>query len=304
MFKTFTLGSNVNIGSWVDLYAPIPMRPYIRLMRLDRPTGIWLLFWPCLWGLALASHGVPNIWMMILFALGSIVMRGAGCVVNDIYDRNLDKMVERTCLRPLANGDIQMWQALVFLIILLMLGLIILLQFNTPTILIGASSLILVFTYPLMKRITWWPQFFLGLTFNIGCLMGSTAVTSHISVGSLLLYGSGLFWTLGYDTIYAFQDLRDDALAGIKSTAQVLTKNAVAGVGGFYGGCFTLLLLSGWCQNQGWGFYGLTAILAGLTCYQLGAWRWQDPADCLKRFVNNHYFGLIVFIALLCGKWF
>lgn len=283
---------------------PLSLRPYLALMRLDRPIGIWLLMWPCLWALTLASNVFPNLWLTGHFIVGSIIMRGAGCVINDIYDRDLDQKVERTRLRPLANGEVQLWQAILFVILLLLLGLGILLTLNRLTIIIGFCSLILVFLYPLMKRFTWWPQLFLGLTFNIGSLMGWSAVKGHLSLSVFLLYGAGIFWTLGYDTIYAYQDLQDDAYANIKSTARLFTKHARPWVGAFYGISFVFLLFAGWSQNEKLGFYGIMTILVGITCFQLVAWRWDAPADCLRRFRNNSEFGFIVFLAFLCGKWF
>ncbi len=214
--------TDIKTDTWLDRTLPPALMPYAQLMRLDRPIGTWLLLIPCWWGVTLACPKIPNIWFMVLFALGAVVMRGAGCVVNDIYDRNLDKQVERTRTRPLASGEVQLWQALVFLVLLLVIGFGILLLFNHFTMGLGVSSLLLVFTYPAMKRISWWPQLFLGFTFNWGALMGWSAVTNNLSISVILLYIAGVFWTLGYDTIYAYQDRNDDERVGVKSTARFL----------------------------------------------------------------------------------
>ncbi len=222
-------------GDWVDRFLPSKARPYARLMRLDRPIGTWLLLWPCWWSVALAGiEGWREIGFMILFAVGAIIMRGAGCVVNDLYDRDIDVKVERTLTRPLASGEISKEGAISLLILLLCAGLAVLLQFNQLPRWIGASSLVLVFTYPLAKRVTWWPQFVLGLTFNWGALLGWTAVRGEIGGPALLLYAAGVFWTLGYDTIYAHQDKKDDVLIGIKSLALYLGDRSRFWIGAFY----------------------------------------------------------------------
>lgn len=193
-------------------------------MRIDRPIGIWLLLLPGLWSIALASGGIyglslHSLWIALLFAAGAVLMRGAGCVINDLWDRDLDKQVERTRLRPLASGTLSARRALVFLLILLFLSLLILLQFNNITIILGLVTIPLIVNYPLMKRITWWPQAFLGITFNFAVLMGWGAVQNDLSISAVLIYIGGIFWTLAYDTIYAHQDKDDDLMAGIKSTA-------------------------------------------------------------------------------------
>ena len=219
------------------------MQPYALLMRLDRPIGWWLLLLPGWWAIVLASGGVMNMniksWaLMAAFLIGAVVMRGAGCVVNDIWDRDLDKMVERTRERPLASGAVSVKQAAAFLSLLLMIGAAILLSMNMLTIMLGLLSLPLIALYPAMKRITYWPQLFLGLTFNFGALMGWAAVTGELSAAPLFLYLGGIFWTIGYDTIYAHQDKEDDALAGIKSTALKFGNRSKLWVSGFYLGAF------------------------------------------------------------------
>jgi 4-hydroxybenzoate polyprenyltransferase len=281
---------------------PEPARPYARLMRLDRPIGTWLLLLPCWWGVAFASPLFPNPGWVLLFGIGAIVMRGAGCVVNDIYDRELDRRVERTQGRPLASGEIALWQAVVFLGVLLGFGLGILLLFNRATIIVGALSLLLIFTYPLMKRVTWWPQLFLGFTFNWGVLMGGCAVLGHIGLTNFIAYIAGIFWTLGYDTIYAHQDMRDDAGVGIKSTALLFGDRSRVWVAGFYASAIIVLALAGWSDGLGpaykWGLIAASCFAA----VQLMLWRPEDPANCLRRFKSNRDFGLIVLAAIVLGK--
>jgi 4-hydroxybenzoate polyprenyltransferase len=278
------------------------MNAYFRLMRLNKPIGTWLLLLPCWWGIALSSPRLPNLWLMLLFALGAVVMRGAGCVINDIYDRKLDRQVERTRSRPLASGEINLLQAVLFLILLLIIGLGVLLLLNSATIFVGILSLGLVFTYPLMKRITWWPQLFLGFTFNWGVLMGSTAVTSAIGLSIFFAYAAGVFWTLGYDTIYAHQDTGDDALVGIKSTALYFGDVSRPWVTLFYTLCVLCLAMTGWINGlDKIYFYGLM-VAACYALVQLFLWNQDDPESCFKRFKSNRDFGLIVFAAIVLGK--
>jgi 4-hydroxybenzoate polyprenyltransferase len=280
------------------------IHPYLRLMRVDKPTGTWLLLLPCWWGVALGADYFPNIWYMFLFAAGAVVMRGAGCVINDIYDRKLDRLVERTRTRPLASGEITLLQALAFLSVLMGLGLCILLLFNRATILLGALSLSLVFVYPLMKRITWWPQLFLGLAFNWGVLMGGVAVMDTLDLPHILFYIAGIFWTLGYDTVYAHQDKRDDGAAGIKSTALLFGDKALRWVALFYALTIVFLALAGWVQGDGLG-RGYTWGLLVAACFaavQLVLWKPDDPENCARRFEANRTFGVIVLAAIVLGK--
>ncbi len=281
---------------------PEQWRPYARLMRLDKPIGTWLLLLPCWWGVALSAKLLPNLWFMLLFAVGAVVMRGAGCVINDIYDRHLDKQVERTQGRPLASGEVSLFQAILLLLALLALGLCVLLFFNEATIATGALSLLLVFTYPLMKRITWWPQLFLGFTFNWGVLLGGCAVAGHIDFAHLLAYIAGICWTLGYDTIYAHQDARDDAAVGIKSTALLFGDHSLRWVALFYTLTILLLLCAGWIAQMD-AVYKWIVLVAG--CYafvQLVMWRKDDPENCLQRFKSNRDFGAIILVAIILGK--
>lgn len=293
--------TDIPAAGWVDAL-PERARPYARLMRLDRPIGTWLLLLPCWWGVALACPLFPNLWYMVLFALGAVVMRGAGCVINDIWDRNLDKQVERTRMRPLASGEVSLVQALVFLVLLLIAGFGILLLFNRATIVTGVLSLLLVAAYPAMKRVTWWPQFFLGLAFNWGVLLGGVAVTGGIDAVHVIAYAAGVAWTLGYDTIYAHQDIRDDEAVGIKSTARLFGGASARWVAGFYALAIALLALAGWIDGlgrvYGWGL----VVAACFAAVQLALWRMDDPADCLKRFRANRDFGLIVLAAIILGR--
>ncbi|MDE2029001.1 MAG: 4-hydroxybenzoate octaprenyltransferase [Alphaproteobacteria bacterium] len=286
------------------LIAALPerARPYARLMRLDRPIGTWLLLLPCWWGVALAAPLFPNLWFMLLFGLGAVVMRGAGCTINDIYDRELDARVERTRVRPLASGEVSLTQAVIFLAALLLVGFGILMLFNRATVVTGALSLLLVFTYPLMKRVTWWPQLFLGLTFNWGVLLGSTAVTGGIDPAHIVMYAAGVCWTLAYDTIYAHQDARDDAAVGIKSTALLFGEHSPRWVAIFYVLALLLLALAGWIAGLGrtyeWGLLAAGCFAA----VQLTLWKPDEPEDCLKRFRANRNFGLIILAAIVLGK--
>ena len=292
-----TRGIPAFVGMTKDIHSP-----YLRLMRLDKPIGTWLLLLPCWWGVALAAPVVPNLWLMFLFAVGAVVMRGAGCVINDIYDRKLDRLVERTRTRPLASGELKLWQALLFLALLLLIGLGVLLLFNRATIIVGILSLLLVFTYPLMKRVTWWPQLFLGFTFNWGVLMGGCAVTGTIGFSHILVYIAGVFWTLGYDTIYAHQDKDDDVGAGIKSTALLFGDQSPRWIALFYALALMFLAIAGWVEGLGavyrWGL--LTA--ACFAAVQLILWKPSVAENCLRRFKANRDFGLIVLAALILGK--
>lgn len=221
------------------------MRPYARLARLDRPIGIWLLMFPCWWGTALASPTFPSPWFLILFALGATVMRAAGCVMNDIADRDFDARVARTANRPIASGVISVRQALAFMAALSLVGLLVVMQFNPFTVLLAAASLILVALYPFAKRVTDWPQAVLGLTFNWGALVGWSAVTGGLDLPALLLYAAGFFWTLGYDTIYAHQDKADDAVIGVRSTALRFGNRTRLWLTGFYSVATLLLAAAG-----------------------------------------------------------
>lgn len=279
--------------------APRGLRPYLRLARLDRPVGVWLLFWPGAWSVALAGRGKPDLVLLALFALGSLVMRAAGCVVNDIADRDFDRKVARTASRPLAAGEIALSHALAFLALLSLAGLGILLSFNTFAIVLGASSLPLVAAYPFMKRFTYWPQAFLGLTFNWGALLGWAAARGTLDWPAGLLYAAGLFWTLGYDTIYAHQDKADDLAVGVKSTALLFRDHSALAVGGFYLAALALLAAAGLLGGLSWPYFAALGPAFLLLAWQVLFVHLDDAADCLAKFKSNAWLGWIVFVGML-----
>ncbi len=285
-------------GNWVDRHAPAIARPYLRLARLDRPIGTWLLLWPCWWAIALASGGIG---LMLVFALGAVVMRGAGCTFNDIVDRDLDAQVARTANRPLPSGAVSVPAAWIFLIAQCGVGLTILLSLNDFAIAVGVASLFPVAVYPFMKRITYWPQLFLGIAFNWGALLGWAAVTGELALPAIWLYLGGIFWTLGYDTIYAHQDAGDDALIGVKSTALKFGVRSKPAIAGFYTAALAMFALAGWSAGTGWGFWPILG-LAGLhLAWQVIALQSDNPANCLRLFRSNRDFGVILFVAIVAG---
>jgi 4-hydroxybenzoate polyprenyltransferase len=286
--------------TWVDRL-PQWLRPFAVLARWDRPIGTWLLLWPCWWAVALAP-GWPELELLALFALGAVAMRGAGCVINDLADRDLDASVERTRHRPLASGQLTTGQALAFMAVQLLVGLLVLLSFNRFTVLLGLASMPLVIAYPFMKRITWWPQAFLGLTFNWGALVGWSAVTGELAAPALTLYAAGFLWTLGYDTIYAHQDKVDDALIGVKSSARLLGAATPRWLWCFYGAALTLIGVAGWLAQTGPGFYLILALAGAHLAWQVHTLDLDAPTSCLVRFRSNREFGWLVFLALLAGK--
>ena len=298
--------SDIPARSWIDRLAPPPARPWMRLARFDRPIGAWLLLLPCWWSLALATSAQPapawpSPWFFLLFAVGAVVMRGAGCTWNDITDRDFDARVARTANRPIPSGAVSVRGALVFLAALLLAGLAVLFAFNDYAIVVGVASLALVFPYPFMKRITWWPQAWLGLTFNWGALVGWTAVAGSLSAPALWLYAAGFFWTLGYDTIYAHQDKEDDALIGVKSTALRLGAHTRPFLFLFYGVAVALLAGAGWSAGLAWPYYaGLAAGTAQLA-WQAAGVDTGDPRDCLAKFKSNKWFGLILLAGIVAA---
>ncbi len=299
--------SDIRGGHWAYRLAPAAWRPYLALARFDRPIGTWLLLFPCWWGLSLALARAqlwPD-WRLALpfalFALGALVMRGAGCTYNDMVDRDIDAKVARTAQRPIPSGRVSPRRAAVFLAAQLAAGLAVLLQFNGFTIALGVASLGLVFTYPFMKRITYWPQAWLGLTFNWGALMGWAAVTGSLAWPPLLLYLAGLAWTLGYDTIYAHQDKEDDALIGVKSTALKLGRATKPWLAGFYGATVLLLLAAGLTAGLGWPFLAGLAGVAGHFVWQVTTLEIDDPGNCIVRFRANRFVGWILLAGILAG---
>ncbi len=296
-------------NNWVDRFMPAFSKPYLRLMRLDRPIGFWLLFWPCVFSLFLANiakaQSEINYYYLFLFFVGAIIMRGAGCTFNDIIDKDIDKKIARTRSRPIASAQISVKSATIFLLAQLLLGLIILLQFNLFTVLLGASSLILVVIYPFMKRITWWPQLFLGLAFSWGALIGWAANFGALSLAPLLLYIGTVFWVIGYDTIYALQDIEDDALVGVKSTARLFGANSKLFIGLFYLAAIIFWLLAAIIAQVGAIFF-VTFLLPViillwqiLTLENFQANKAPNPKNALTRFKANHYVGLALSLAFL-----
>ena len=294
--------SDITPGDWVDRWTPPFIRPYMRLARADRPIGAWLLLIPCWWGLALASNGWPDWSFIALLFVGAFVMRAAGCTVNDLADRNFDRVVARTANRPIASGQLTVFHATVFLVILLIIGLAILLQFNTITIYLGVASLLLVAIYPFMKRFTYWPQAFLGLTFNWGSLMGWTTISGELNAPALWLYAAGVCWTLGYDTIYAHQDKTDDLLVGVKSTALKFGEHTLIWLILFY--CATIILLGtiGVLMDLAWPYFVGLSVGAGHFLWQLLTVNLDIPVSCLKVFKSNRDFGLIIFGSIILAR--
>ncbi len=288
--------------NWVDRIAPGFSRPYLRLARLDRPIGFWLLFWPCAVSLALASVARPptgfDFNALVLFFIGAVVMRGAGCTFNDLVDQRLDEKVARTRSRPLPSGQVTRLQALLFLAAQALVGLVVLLQFNSFTIWMGIASLGLIAIYPFMKRITWWPQLFLGLVFSWGALMGWASEFGQLYKPAYLAYAGSVLWTIGYDTIYALQDIEDDALIGLKSTARLFGRHARLMVALFYLCALALWIFAGWEAGAGNLFLLASLVPAAILAWQVITLKPDDVANCLTRFKANHWVGLALTLAL------
>ena len=281
------------------------MKKYSQLLRLEQPVGFFLLMFPCFWGVLAASNSYQHLWsniyLFIIFAIGSIVMRSAGCIINDFFDKDLDKHVSRTSQRPLASGTISSFEALIIFSILNLIGLIILLSLNLLAIIIGLISFVLFILYPLMKRITYWPQLFLGITFNIGCLIGYATIANQLNIQIMLLYLAGIFWTIGYDTIYAHQDREDDLSIGIKSTAILFGNDTKHWIIIFYSLMVLCLILFGLLRDQNiYFFISLILVIAHLF-YQIKRLNIEDKGACLKIFKSNQHLGLIVALTLLIG---
>ena len=273
---------------------------FIQLTRLNQPIGVLLLFWPCAWGLTLGYYfnSDTNLYLkyIILFFLGSVLMRSAGCIFNDIIDRDLDKKVQRTKERPIASGKISVPKASICAIVLCLVSLLILLQFNWLTIVLGMSSMTLAFAYPFMKRITYWPQLFLGLTFNWGIIMGWTSITNSISIEPLMLYLSAIFWTLGYDTIYGIQDIRDDEIIGVKSTSIKFKNNVKVFVGTCYSLCVLCILILGLLMEIDKYLLALSTFFILSLIYQIKIFKTDNPKSCLLSFRTNNLTGLLIFL--------
>jgi len=273
---------------------------FIQLTRLNKPIGFLLLFWPCVWGLTLAYYfnGETNLYLkhILLFFLGSVLMRSAGCIFNDIVDRDLDKKVQRTRERPIASGKVSVSEAFIYIVFLCLVAFLILLQFNWLTIVLGISSIVLAFAYPFMKRITYWPQLFLGLTFNWGIIMGWTSITNSISTEPVILYLAAIFWTLGYDTIYGLQDIHDDEIIGVKSTSIKFKNNVKIFVGTCYSMCVFLILIMFFTMEINKYLLLLVVPFIVSFVYQVKIFKVFNSESCLLAFKNNNLIGSLIFI--------
>ena len=291
--------TDIAASSWTDRLLPASLRPYARLARLDRPIGWELLLYPCWWGLALAAPGRPDLGLALLFLIGAVAMRGAGCALNDIVDRDIDAQVERTRTRPIPSGQVSVLKAALFMALLLAVGAAVLFSLNRLAILLGLAILGVVALYPFMKRITYWPQIFLGLNFNWGVVVAWAAATGRIGAPALALYAGGIAWTLVYDTIYAHSDKADDAAIGVKSTALRFGAASKAWLAGF-----ALIACAGFglgfaLAGAGpWSYLCLAAASVHFS-WQLAAWRPDDPADCIAKFKSNRVIGWLVLAGCL-----
>ena len=273
---------------------------FIQLTRLNKPIGFLLLFWPCVWGLTLGyyfnSETTLYLKHIVLFFLGSVLMRSAGCIFNDIVDRDFDKKVERTRKRPIAAGKISVLESFIYIILICLVAFFILLQFNLLTIVLGISSMFLAFAYPFMKRITYWPQLFLGLTFNWGIIMGWSSLTNNISIEPIILYLSAIFWTLGYDTIYGIQDIHDDEIIGVKSTSIKFKNNVKVFVGTCYSLCVFLILTMFVMMDINKYLLILMIPFIAMFIYQIKIFKVSNSESSLLAFKNNNLTGLLIFI--------
>lgn len=295
--------TDIRAGGWLR-HLPAGLQPYALLARLDRPIGVWLLFLPGLWGILLARPGVAEaLRLILLFAVGSLVMRAAGCVVNDLWDRDIDRQVARTAGRPLASGALRARHALVFLALLLAAGLAVLLQLNRFAQIAGACSLLLVALYPAAKRVTWWPQLVMGFTFGFGAPLGYIAASGRFDAAAAALYAAAILWDLGFDTIYAHQDREDDALVGVRSTARLFAERTRPFLAACYAAAVAALLLAGAAARLGLGFYLVAVLPAGLLAWQVQQLEIDDAPRCLRLFRANREVGLAVAAALLAGWW-
>jgi 4-hydroxybenzoate polyprenyltransferase len=294
-------------GHWADRILPARVRPYARLARLERPIGWWLLLLPCWWSSALAADSlglVPNLRHLVLFLIGAVAMRGAGCTYNDIVDRDLDASVARTRTRPIPSGQVSVQAAWLFLVLEALIGLFVLVQFNTFTIVLGVVSLATVAVYPFLKRVTWWPQIGLGLAFSWGALMGWAALHASLGWPPLLLYAGAILWTIAYDTIYAHQDIEDDAIVGVRSTARLFGDRTREALAILFAGA-TLFFLAA-CWAAGLGVLAYVGAVAGALhlAWQVRTFRLGDPGTCLMLFRANRDYGWIVFAGLIAdGIW-
>jgi 4-hydroxybenzoate polyprenyltransferase len=294
--------TDIRAEGWVARL-PQAWRPYALLARFDRPIGAWLLVLPGFWAFALAAPTVvEGLRLALLFLLGAFAMRGAGCVVNDLWDRELDRQVERTRGRPLAAGTVQPWQALAFVVALGLVGLFVLVQLSWSAILIGVCSLVPIALYPLAKRVTDYPQAVLGFVFSWAAPTGYAAATGGLDGAALALWLAGFFWILGYDTIYAHQDRADDAAVGIRSTARRFEHSSQRFIGACYAACVAALALSGWLAGLSWWCLPALAVPAAMLAWQVRRLDIHDPALCLRLFKANREVGLVIALAFLVGR--
>lgn len=301
-----TARSDQPADSWVARRAPGRLRPYLLLARADRPIGTWLLLWPGWWSIALAAGAGGARWpdpvLLVLFGLGAWLLRAAGCTLNDIADRDYDGRVARTRARPIPSGAVSVTQAIAFMVGLGLAGLVILVSFNRFAIGVGLASALVIAIYPFMKRVTHWPQLFLGLAFNWGALLGWAAVQGGLAPSAFLLYLGGIFWTLGYDTVYAHQDRRDDVGAGVKSTARALGLGSKPWLHSFHAAAIALFAWSGYAAGMAWPFYAGLAVAAGQLAWQVIDVDLDDAKDCLAKFKSNRLFGWLVFSAAVAAR--
>lgn len=303
--------SDIRRDSWIERLVPAPAHPYARLMRLDRPIGIWLLLFPCWWSQTLAELGTgkpyPRLDYLALFAIGALAMRAAGCAFNDFVDREIDAKVQRTASRPIPSGQVSPAAALAFVVIAALVGLAVLVRFNTFTIVLAISSLALVLVYPFAKRFTTYPQLVLGLAFNWGALVGWAAIKGTIGLPAVVLYIGCVLWTVGYDTIYAHQDKDDDAQLGLGSTALRFGENTVSYVGALYGSAVVLWLLAGALAGTHLIYFlALTLVFLQMS-WQVATLDTTSPANCLRRFRSSRDVGVAVFLGLVLDmtlSWF
>lgn len=307
-------------GSWVHKFLPERLWPYAQLARWERPIGWKLLMWPCWWSFMLALEskgGLPSIsdsfWVshlglqlflacfavLLLFTAGAFVMRGAGCTYNDLVDQDIDDKVARTRSRPLPSGRVTRKNAAIFLALQLLVGLIILLQFNITTIIVGLVSVVTIVIYPFMKRITWWPQLFLGLAFSWGALVGWTSVAGQLYLPAIILYLGSICWVIAYDTIYAYQDIEDDALVGVKSTARLFAENTKTALIILYSAALVLFAIAFYLTNVSWPAWIGLALGAVHLAWQINSFSYSDPANSLRLFKSNSGFGWLLFLGLL-----
>jgi 4-hydroxybenzoate polyprenyltransferase len=295
--------ADASAKNWVDRFAPTPLVPYLRLARADRPVGFFLLALPCFWSVALAGRSIgapyPDPWLLLLFTIGAVAMRAAGCTYNDIVDRDIDARVARTQSRPLPSGQVTVTAAVLFMLALCLVGLAVLLSLNPFSILLGFGVVPIVMLYPFMKRFSHWPQAVLGLAFNWGALVGWAAVLGRLDAAPLVLYAGAIAWTIGYDTIYAHQDREDDALIGMKSTALRFGRATKTWLSLFYAFAWSAMLAAGLLAGAGTVFVAGLGLAGAQLAWQVMTLDIEDADNCLARFRSNRDFGLLIFIAIV-----